>query len=234
MRKRDPNKVIDEYQDLLRTSITVWGEIGFRIGWEADYPKALSVDAFLRAAVGWESFRSDWHMAVINQDSSAYREALLARFKVSVEERWPGLTGRVAVELPKHPSLGLLADLLDSRGFNVTFPDCDRWVDRSKLEFVSPWRERIGSLPKADRSLLDAVTALRDCIAHQSRGSTDRLDRALKKLNVAPDKRLRRGKNRVQPAGVGTYLYAVGGPAGARRVQVFHSRLDAIAESLRV
>jgi len=30
------------------------------------------VDGFLNAAIGWESFRSDWHIAAINRDSGPF------------------------------------------------------------------------------------------------------------------------------------------------------------------
>ena len=234
MKKRDPNKVIDEFQSYIESSAGVWGEIGHRVGWESSLAKALSVDAFLRAAVSWETFRSDWHVAAINQDASAFRQELLKRFRASTEEKWAGLTTWVSVEIPKHPSLTVVGDLIDSKGYNVTFSTSEKWVDRSARELVDPWRAAVLGLPPADRSFLDAVAALRDCIAHRSTGSTSRLDQALKKLNVAPDKGLRRGKNRVQPSGIGTYLFAVAGPATARRVQLFHARLSDIADGLRV
>jgi hypothetical protein len=150
-----------------------------------------------------------------------------------MEERWAGLANRVSVELPKHPSLSVVSELVDSKGYNVVFSNCEKWIERCSREFVDPWRAAAEGLSSADRSFTDAVTALRDCIAHRSTGSVERLDVALKRLNVAPDRRLRRGKNRVQPSGIGAYLFAVVGPASARRVQLFHSRLDGIAESLR-
>jgi hypothetical protein len=233
MKKRDPNKVIDEFQATLGESAITWGEIGHRIGWEADLAKALSVDAFLRAAVAWETFRSDWHVAAINNDSSAFRKELLRRYQASMDDKWHGMSKWVSVDLPKHPSLDVVSSLIDARGFNVTFESSEKWVSRCATELVSPWREKAMSLGLPDHRLVDSITALRDCIAHRSRGSIERLDLALKKLSLVPDKPLRRGTNRVQPSGIGAYLFAIAGPAGARRVQVFHARLDGIAESLR-
>jgi hypothetical protein len=187
MKKRDPNKVIDEFQAALKASATTWGEIGHRLGWEADLAKALSVDAFLRAAVAWESFRSDWHVAAINKDASAFRKELLGRFQASVEDKWGGLNRWVSVELPKHPSLDIVSELIDGRGYNVTFGSCDKWVERCSREVVSQWRDKALSLSSADHRFIDSVSALRDCIAHRSRASIERLDVALKKLSVAPD-----------------------------------------------
>jgi hypothetical protein len=232
MNKRDPNRVVDEFQILLVDSMRIWRALCDRTGWEAELSKALSVDGFLRAAVGWETFRSDWYVAAINKDASAFRSDLESRFRKSVEGNWPSLSGRISVEIPKHPNLGVVRELVDSRGYNVSFGPPDTWVEKGRRELMSPYRDRVTSLSAPDLALIQSVGALRDCIAHRSPASTETLDFALKKLIVAPDAPLRRGPNRVQPPGIGTYLFALKGRH--RRVEIFHRRLNAISERMRV
>jgi hypothetical protein len=94
---------------------------------------------------------------------------------------------------------------------------------------MSPYRDAVLSLGLADRRLIGAVTATRNCIAHRSKKATDEMNSALNRL-TARDRVLKRDA-RVTPSGVGAYLYA---KTGARRwVEIYHDRLVEVAENLR-
>jgi hypothetical protein len=65
-----------------------------------------SLDALLRVAVEWEGFRSRWHIAAINPDSSVYRADAEQRFRASVKEgRFKTLEPYVNVALPARLSI---------------------------------------------------------------------------------------------------------------------------------
>lgn len=232
MSKRDPNRVLDAFTTELTASLTAWADMNTRLP-EAEIGKRVAEDAFLRSAVAWELFLADWHVAAVNRDATAFRQGLLQRYQESLAERWPGLQDFVTVQMPKHPTLTVIKGILDSRGYNVTFTTSARWVERASTELVSPWRDRVTALSTADRSLIDAVGAIRNCLAHRSTSASDAMNNALSSLSVAPDKPLRRDNYRVQPSAIGTYLYAVK-TSGHRRVEIYYRRLAAIAEQLRV
>src|SRR4051794_35578274 len=107
MRKKNPNDVIDDFKDFAATSVSTWAQMCGQISGN-ELKKNASVDAFLTVAIGWESFLSDWHIAAINRDSSAFAADLQVRVDASLSGRgWSGLKGRVNLSVPKHPSLEL-------------------------------------------------------------------------------------------------------------------------------
>jgi hypothetical protein len=230
MRKKNPNDVIDDFRALVSSSLATWTEMCAQISGN-DLRKNASVDAFLNAAIGWESFLSDWHIAAINRDSSNFAADLQRRVGESVTSRWPGLGGRIALSIPKHPSLDLVREILDPEGGNLSFGARDKWRDRANRELCDPYRARVLAVTDRDHRLIRSVVAIRDCIAHRSQKASDGMNEALSNLSVA-DGALRRTQARVQPSGVGAYLFAA--TPGGRRVERYHLRLHSIAETLRV
>lgn len=230
MRKRNPNDVIDDFQDLLATSLANWRLMCAQVSGN-DLRKNASVDTFLNAAIGWESFLSDWHIAAINRDSTNFVASLTARVEQSVTGSWPGLKGRLSVSIPKHPSLDLIREIVDPEGGNLSFGKKGRWTERAKSDLADPYKTNVLAVPATDQQLILAVVTIRDCISHRSQKSSDAMNDALAQLKRA-DAELRRGTVRVTPSGIGAYLHAVA--AGTRRVERYHHRLDHIAESLRV
>lgn len=230
MRKKNPNDVIDDFKDLAASSLSTWTQMCEQITGN-ELKKNASVDAFLNVAIGWESFLSDWHIAAINRDSSAFVADLEARAEASLIGRgWTGLRGRVTLSIPKHPSLDLVRDLIDPDGGNISFGDKDKWCARAERELSDPYRSNVLALPDRDHRLIRAVVAVRDCIAHRSQKASDAMNAALGNLAHA-DNSLRRSQARVQPSGIGAYLFAQAGDS--RRVERYHQRLGGIAEVLR-
>lgn len=230
MRKKNPNDVVDDFQTLLSDSLAHWGATCSQVT-RNDLRRNASASAFLNAAIGLETFRSDWHIAAVNRDSAAFVANLQSRIEQSVQGRWPGVGGRVTLSLPDHPSLELLHDLLDPEGGNLAFGDRDKWRDRAQRELGNPYRAAVLSLSDRDHQLVATVVAIRDCISHRSRKSSDSMNSALADLAHA-DRALRRDQSRVRPSGIGAYLFA--NASGTRRVERYHARLTEIAEAMRV
>jgi hypothetical protein len=230
VRKKDPNDVVDDFQSLLADSLDLWSDTCDEVT-RNELRSNASVSAFRNAAIGLETFRSDWHIAAINRDSTAFVADLSVRIEQSIESRWPGIGSRVTLSLPKHPSLNLLHDLIDPEGGNLAFGDRDKWRARAGRELTDPYRLAVASLTDRDHQLLAAVVAIRDCISHRSRKSSDSMNAALADLAHA-DRALRRDVARVRPSGIGAYLFA--NASGTRRVERYHARLTEIAEAMRV
>jgi hypothetical protein len=230
MRKQNPNDVVDDFKDLIAASLLTWTQMCAQISGN-ELRKNASVDAFLNAAIGWESFLSDWHIAAINRDSGPFVGDLQTRIEQSVVGRWPGVGGRISLSIPTHPSLELVRELIDPEGGNISFGGRNKWRDRVQRELNDPYRARVLALSDRDHHLIAAVVAIRDCVAHRSKKSSDAMNSALTNLAHA-DRALRRAQARVQPSGIGAYLYAQA--TGERRIERYHRRLSDIGESLRV
>jgi hypothetical protein len=167
---------VADYRKLLEDSLRSWGELSEST--LRSHKLILCEDAFLRAAVGWESFRSDWHIAAINRDGTRFREDL----KVTIDRlldsrRYSAFKKYVHIALPTHPTLNELQDLLDPSHRNLTFED--GWRTRAERELASPYLEKVKSVNKADEQLLEAVHRIRNCLAHRSKNATDRMNEAL-------------------------------------------------------
>lgn len=123
MRKRHPNDVIDSFRVASRTSLLEWTAVSQSV---EHHPVALrggvSKDAFLRLAVRWEVFRSDWHIAAAARDATRLRMTIAAEVDKALAGR-PGLAEcrpYVQVGLPVHPTLRQTRRLLDPSGRNVS------------------------------------------------------------------------------------------------------------------
>jgi hypothetical protein len=230
MRKRDPNDVITAFQVSATASLDNWSSMLEAL---ADRPldlrRRLSVDAFLRLAVRWESFRSEWHIAAINRDATRFRADLEQRFRQSVGDRFPGLEPFVRVELPLHPPLQTIEEILDPARRNISF-GAD-WVKRAERELATDYASTVGALGLPDLKLVIATEKIRNCLVHESPYASQQMNAALMALEVTVDDDLMRGARTIRPSGIATYLHAEAG--GRRRVARFHERLDEIAEKLR-
>jgi hypothetical protein len=167
-RKRDPDDEVDRFLASVADSLDLWkrtqhaldsSDLGLR--------KEASLDAFVRVAVEWEGFRSRWHIAAINRDSSAYRAQLEARFRASIKDRgFRELEPYVHVALPAQMSVATVQRLLDPLGRNISFSD--NWTDRARAELANPYSAKVQSLSSADLRVVFASEKLRNAIVHRS------------------------------------------------------------------
>ncbi len=185
VRKQNPSDVVDAFVSTLSESLATWTGLRRAVGESGPLAKQASVDAFLRAAVAFETLRSDWHVAAINRDSSAFKVDLASRVEQSVRGRWPSLVGRVRIDLPAHPSLSVVRQLLDPLGRNVSLSDAATWKDRAFRELANPYRDRVLALPREDDLLVNGVIAIRDLLVHRSQAASDAMNAALAALHRA-------------------------------------------------
>jgi hypothetical protein len=228
-RKADPNDVIDEFQAFLDATRTNFGRIVQRLNGRPKLQKEASIDAFLRAAVGFETFRSDWHIAAINRDASVFGKTMRESIKSTVKSArdYRGASDLISVSLKKHPSVKVIRTIVDPLGRNVAFPD--GWDKRCDRELASPYRDRVIGLSAQRVAVVDAVTAIRNAIAHRSPGSVATMNDTVNLLPAG----LRRGVRRIRLSGLGSYLWASPRGRPEARVELFSDALKDVAEALR-
>lgn len=124
-RTRDPDDEVDQFARAVGASLDLWRRTQIALkSSDLDLRKVASLDAFLRVAVEWEGFRSRWHVAAINRDSSAYRADLEKRFRASIKDgRFGALEPYVNVVLPGQLSVAVVQRFLDPLGRNISFGD---------------------------------------------------------------------------------------------------------------
>jgi hypothetical protein len=103
-RTRDPNDEIVDFDNAAARSIDLWARTQAALtGADLDVRKTVSLDAFIRVAVAWEGFRSRWHVAAINRDSSVFRTDIEQRFRASTRDgRFAELESHLHVSSPCH------------------------------------------------------------------------------------------------------------------------------------
>jgi len=229
-RKQDPNDVIDQFQAAASTSLELWTRMQEALPKSSlDLRKVASRDAFVRVAVEWERFRSHWHIAAINRDSSLYRNSVTKRLRDSVKGgRFSQLEPYLHLALPPQLSVSTVQTLLDPLGRNISFGDS--WTDRARDDLAAPYGAKVTSLPLFDLRLVAACEKLRNAIAHMSTHSIAELNSALLVLDPVVDGALVR-TSRVTDKGIAAYLHARVG--SEQRIEAWHRRLDEVAEKLR-
>lgn len=229
-RKRDPDDEVDHFVAAVGASLDVWERTQRALAAsDLALRKVASLDAFVRSAVEWEGFRSRWHIAAINRDSSAYRADVETRFRASIKGgRFGELEPFVHLALPAQLSLATVQRLLDPSGRNISFGD--KWTDRARAELPAQYATKVLSLSPADLLLVSACEKIRNAIVHRSPGSVNEMNTALVVLDPTVDADLVR-TSKVTEAGIAAYLHAR--PLADRRIEVWHHRLRDVAGRLR-
>lgn len=236
MAKRDPNKVIDQFQGDIKSSLSDLAATRKLVGTSGALAQRAAMDAFTRLAVSFERFRSDWHIAAITQDAGRFRDTQRHRVKVALEE-----TDRAALvpylppalTLPLHPTLEQVAGVLDAEGSNLSIPSVKDWQDLAKRHLEDPWKSKVAGLGTAQIRTFNAVVALRNAAAHQSPRASKALADALNKLTLPGHAGLRRATKGVTVQKLPTYLNGAGTNSQERRVDRYHALLRGLAEDLR-
>jgi hypothetical protein len=155
-RKRDPNDEVDRFVTAADASLDVWERTQRALeASDLELRKVVSLDAFVRIAVDWEGFRSRWHIAAINRDSSAYRADVERRFRASIKSgRFGELDPFIHLALPAQLSVATIHELLDPLGRNISFGD--KWTDRATAELPTQYAAKVVALSPADLLLVSA------------------------------------------------------------------------------
>lgn len=251
--KRDPDRVIHKFQEELVPLRTLWSEMLDTLGAGRGLPSELTVerlqkevtaDSFLRLAVAFEAFRSEWHITAIHKRSQAFAEHLRDQVdrRLNGDDKTQAARNFTHLNLPSSLSLQRVRDLVDPLGRNVTVSASpprkeQAWEKRAKQELEAPYRTAVTQLPTEDWRLMRAVETLRNHLAHRSAHSVDEMNSALLALDANRDGELKpKGLQRIKSDGVPRYLWAwstgSGGPPRAR-MGLYYERLNDLADRLR-
>lgn len=234
MRKSKPNRAIDLFQGKALASLDGWRDMHSQVTTQKMRQEA-SLAAFNRVAIAFERFRSDWHIAAINWDATTFNLTQVNRVNGALKQANKSvLADYVNVTVGnKHPRLSLIEDVLQPGG-TYTVKSLSHWVAESKKHHVQPWLGKIEAMSKTESELqlCNAVVALRNCIAHESLASKRAVDREVLRMRDPQNVDLLRNSNGLNVSGVARYLNAEQNKVA--RVDLYHHRLIAFAEALRV
>ncbi len=213
------NDLVARYDRLVAsvsTTATSNGDISF-----------LATQSFLTLFVSFERFCSDLVLAYMNADFSKYQADLASRIDASITGKFNPATATLVRFIPKaHVSVSELEELVDPTGWNLTFPTVAKFKEFATKSLIEQHADRINAITLPEARLIDSARAIRDFIAHQSRGSKERMNAYLSEIEIGGhNNHLGRGVNDVHLVGV--YLKTVHG--GQMRLHRYAQGLLAIA-----
>ncbi|ORI19826.1 hypothetical protein BJI47_00125 [Rhodococcus sp. 1168] len=148
---------------------------------------------------------------------------------------YPHLAGYVqTISLPPVLSLAVVQSFLDANNRNISISSTAQWTQKARRHLAPSWRDPVLALHAdfAESTFFSAVVALRNASFHQSGSSGNKLTEALKRLTHPANRPLERTDVKsLSVSNIPGYLHALHDKT--RRVEIFHTRLDALAESLR-
>lgn len=230
MRKIDPAGVLDDFEAQLEDQSQFYQQT-----WEAlpnaANRKVASENYALAIGVMFEGFVNDLILAYANRNCSRVMQHL----KSSLEEHLKSNSKAKAtfehfgeVRERKHLNVSELKEILDPEGRNTSFSDYSAIRKRASQWLSEDHLENFTQLGARDQAVVNVVIAVRNNLAHRSKGSLDRLNEV---LSAGPlhDTGLQRQVNRVQQAG--NYLKSYTGQ-NFTRADVLGEYLGNIARQL--
>lgn len=233
MRKRDPDTVIDRFTGeadrASRDLATVLDALQSG-GVDIRLRQLTAQDVFLRVAVRFEVFKSDWFVAAVNREPRRFRIHLTesARKRVRGGADLKPLADRVEVRLPAHPTLSEVDDLLNPHGWNVSAATATEFRDLASSVLDADYQLRARTIGARNQSTIDTITALRNLIVHHSPASHLRWEVA---FAAATNGDLRKPQTPPTSSEIPGFLHSQG--SGRRRVIVLLERMVKVAEHLR-
>jgi hypothetical protein len=187
----------------------------------------LSEQFALELGVRWEGFIHDLFIGHLMKSKRSFFKTKKAGIKQSVRERYGEHWSKV-VRIVSHGKWTprLIESLIDPKQRNIAIASADKLYERA--------RDLLGrkaikfSLDPEDRKLIDFVIALRNCLAHQSKG-------ARKELKLLVSGFTGQGPNAglSGPLGkVAAYLRTTAGPGHHTRLKVVYARMSDISAKL--
>ena len=182
-------------------------------------------------AVRFEVFKSDWFIAAVNREPARFSNHLTdqVRKRVRGKRDLKPLEDRIEVQLPAHPTLAEVDDLLNPDGWNVSAATATEFKDLAGAVLDGDYATRARTIGARNRRTIETVSALRNLVVHHSPRSQLNWEVA---FAAATDRDLRKPQTPPTASEIPRFLHAPGN--GRRRVAVLVERMVAVAEHLRV
>lgn len=184
--------------------------------------------------VDFECFLSDLFVAYMNRDFSQYQATFESSVRASAatkHSQW--LSHRVTFNRPAHMTVDQIAEAIDPTGFNLTFTTCAVMKEKAKSWLAAPYKAKVLAISGEDERLVDTARSIRNWIAHQSSGSSIKMNGVLADIERGPgtdNHELGRGVREI--TNIGAFLKTQ--LNGERRVQAYARRLKEVAANLTV
>lgn len=187
---------------------------------------------FQSAYVAFETYISSLFVGFINNDVSVFSADQEKRILTLVENEigvWHKARTKFVPDV--HIPLEQVEELIDPNGYNLTFKTTSDMVKRAKKWLVTKHASGFVALTKGDIAFLDAARSIRNCLAHQSKSSYERMNACLGSSELvgqyAP---FHRGANLKED--IGAYLRSVAN--GQCRLLSYLDALETVAKGLKV
>ena len=230
MRKKNPTAICDEFKSEMDALVTFRSDL-INCAVSAGNQSLLAALVFHRGFVSLESFLSAWFLAAINKDSSqftSHREKRIRDLVSSEISTWD--ESKLSFSPPKHISVTDLTTLVDPDEQNLTFYDYDALKKQSDKWLAAVYRTKVDSINYPLPRIYRAAKTIRNCIAHQSKSSFDKMNSTLTALpNHLVCAHLRNNIRSVNDVGV--HLKAAF--AGVTRAEIYIDQFKKIADKLR-
>ena len=235
MRKINPQDVKNEFSVFVTERLAYFDRVDTALKGTPHEKRDISVlaETTLHSAyVAFECFISDLILAYINRDFSQYQGDLASRVSQSIQQKFgPWANSRTPFNSVKHIKIDDLEKMLDPDNYNLTFKSVDILKQRCNEWVAAPLKNGIINMNDSDSKLIDTVRSIRNFIAHQSKNAKLIMNQSLSDVVTGancPNQNLGRGVHDIHDAGA--FLKSV--IAGNRRVKIYISRLNAIAQTL--
>ncbi len=232
MRKASPQGVWEDFRDQLDEQGHYY-ESSWNALPAAKERRIATENYALTIGVMFEGFVNDFIFAYANRDCSRVMQHL--------EDSVRGCLGSTPKALAafekfadfkhrKHLKKDELKEILDPNGRNTSFPNFAAIEDRARKWLSDAHRDIFVNLTGQEKKIVDVTIAIRNNLAHRSKGSLDRLN---KELCAGPlnGTYLQRNVNLVQQAG--HFLKSKSRPNGnENRATILGHHLRTVAEKL--
>ena len=181
MRKIDPEGVWHDFEKQLDEQSQYYQKSWDALTDAADR-KVASENYALTIGVMFEGYVNDLFFAYLNRNCSRLMEHLERSVEGTVSQvpKAKAAFEKFANFRPrKHLNKIELKEILDPEGRNTSFPNFAAIEDRAKKWLADEHRDKFTGLNAQQRAVIDAVIAIRNNLAHRSKGSLDRLNDAL-------------------------------------------------------
>lgn len=184
-----PDALVESFRAELADLANTWGALVDSVEsliWPYTYEpgevaRRVTLDAFLRLAVTWEAFRSEWYIAAVCRNPVRFQEVVGETVRHAVgATRYRAATAYMRIEWPTPLPPASVRELLDSDGRHLTFDASKSWRSRAAKELPEPYAPAVGRQLDESLVFLDFVASARNWLAHGSRGAHARFLTAAK------------------------------------------------------
>ena len=172
---------------------------------------------------------SDLFVAYINKKSGPFVTALTGKMKIESDDDYAKRAISLAtVDIASHLTLEKIRNVLDPKGWNVTFATSADMKEKAGRWLDAPYKANFTGMSNRHCALLEATKAMRNYLAHRSSASQQTMQSVLVHANLTAG--FKRGANQVHK--VGSFLDSTPSGKTETRLQFYLSELKAIAGQL--